>query len=41
MEVGKQIKKAVQQHTSPIHPDNPEIRGVGIVQFTEPFKETT
>ncbi|KAK6373203.1 hypothetical protein LTR64_005124 [Lithohypha guttulata] len=27
VEIGERIKKAVQQHTNPVHPDNPEIRG--------------
>ncbi|KAK5087791.1 hypothetical protein LTR05_002006 [Lithohypha guttulata] len=26
VEIGERIKKAVQQHTNPVHPDNPEIR---------------
>lgn len=37
VEIGERIKKAVQQHTNPVHPENPEIRGVSILQFTEPL----
>ncbi|KAJ9633582.1 hypothetical protein H2204_006788 [Knufia peltigerae] len=41
VEVGERIKSAVQQHTDPIHPENPAIRGVSILQFTEPLRDTT
>lgn len=36
VEVGEKIKKAVQEQTNPIHPENPGIRGVSILEFTEP-----
>ena len=39
VEVGERIKRAVQQHTNPIHPENPQIHGVSILEFTEPYKE--
>lgn len=38
VEVGERIKRAVQQHTNPVHPENPDIKGVSILEFTEPFK---
>lgn len=38
VEVGERIKAAVQKHTNPVHPENPQIRGVSIVQFTEPLQ---
>lgn len=36
--VGEKIKKAVQESYTPIHPENPGIRGVSILEFTEPPK---
>lgn len=36
VEVGERIKRAVQAQTDPVHPENPEIRGVTIVELTEP-----
>ena len=39
VKIGERIKKAVQQHTNPIHPDNPDIRGVSILEFTEPYQK--
>ncbi|KAL2416519.1 4-hydroxyproline 2-epimerase 1 [Exophiala dermatitidis] len=38
VEVGERIKRAVQQHTNPVHPEDPRIQGVSILEFTEPFK---
>lgn len=38
VEVGERIKRAVQQHTNPVHPENPDIKGVSVLEFTEPFK---
>ncbi|KAJ6437477.1 MYB-like protein [Purpureocillium lavendulum] len=35
--VGEQIKRAVQEQTNSIHPENPGIRGVTILEFTEPM----
>lgn len=39
VELGERIKTAVQQQTNPVHPQNPEIRGVTVLQFTEPLSE--
>lgn len=39
VEIGERIKKAVQQHTNPVHPENPDIHGVSILEFTEPCKK--
>lgn len=35
---GELIKKAVRESYVPVHPDNDEIRGVTIVEFTEPIR---
>lgn len=37
VEVGERIKRAIQRHTNPVHPENPDIRGVSILEFTEPL----
>ncbi|KAL1622979.1 hypothetical protein SLS56_008517 [Neofusicoccum ribis] len=37
--IGERIKRAVQQSYTPVHPENPDIRGVTILEFTEPLKE--
>ncbi|RAH86131.1 proline racemase [Aspergillus japonicus CBS 114.51] len=38
IEIGERIKQAVQQSDFvPVHPDNPQIRGVSILEFTEPL----
>ncbi|KAJ9631095.1 hypothetical protein H2203_001626 [Taxawa tesnikishii (nom. ined.)] len=37
--IGEMIKRAVQESYTPIHPDNSDIRGVTILEFTEPWKE--
>jgi proline racemase len=41
VQLGERIKKAVMANTNPVHPENPDIRGVSIVEFTEPFLERT
>lgn len=37
VELGERIKAAVQAQTDPIHPENTAIRGVSILEFTEPL----
>ena len=37
VELGERIKRAVQKHTDPIHPENPQIRGVSALEWTEPL----
>ncbi|KAI9154892.1 hypothetical protein HJFPF1_07452 [Paramyrothecium foliicola] len=37
VELGERIKRAVQEQTDYVHPENPEIRGVSILEFTEPL----
>lgn len=37
VEVGERIKRAAAEQTDPIHPENPEIRGVTILGFTGPI----
>lgn len=37
--IGEKIKKAVQESYTPVHPENPDIRGVTILEFTEPLHE--
>lgn len=39
IEVGERIKYAVQQSYTPVHPVNPDIRGVSIIEFTESLLE--
>lgn len=39
--VGEKIKRAVQDQTDYVHPENPDIRGVSILQFTEPLQTST
>ncbi|KND94569.1 Trans-3-hydroxy-L-proline dehydratase [Tolypocladium ophioglossoides CBS 100239] len=39
VEVGERIKRAVQAQYTPIHPDNPSIRGVSILSITEPVQD--
>lgn len=36
VEVGEKIKKAVQKAYTPVHPENPSIKGVSILEFTHP-----
>ncbi|KAL4880575.1 proline racemase [Aspergillus karnatakaensis] len=38
IEVGERIKRAVQRAYTPVHPENPDIRGVTILEFTEPMQ---
>ncbi|KAJ9657797.1 hypothetical protein H2198_004104 [Neophaeococcomyces mojaviensis] len=38
VEYGERIKRAIQSKTMPVHPENPEIKGVTILQFTEPLR---
>jgi len=38
--MGERIKTAVQKAIEPVHPENPEIKGVSIVQLTEPLKQS-
>lgn len=40
VDLGERIKAAVQKHTNPVHPENPEIRGVSVMQFTEPIQQS-
>lgn len=37
VELGERIKRAVQEQTEFVHPENPEIRGVSVLEFTEPL----
>lgn len=39
VELGERIKRAVQAQYTPVHPENPRIRGVSILAFTEPLEE--
>lgn len=39
VEVGEKIKRAVQAQFTPVHPENPDIRGVSILSITEPLEE--
>ncbi|PLB47409.1 proline racemase [Aspergillus steynii IBT 23096] len=39
IEVGERIKQAVQRAFTPVHPENPQIRGVSILEFTDPLQE--
>ncbi|KAH7133970.1 proline racemase family [Dactylonectria macrodidyma] len=39
VELGERIKRAVAEQTDPIHPENPGIRGVTILEFTEPLED--
>ncbi|KPM45897.1 4-hydroxyproline 2-epimerase 1 [Neonectria ditissima] len=34
IEIGEKIKKAVQASYTPVHPENPDIKGVSILEFT-------
>lgn len=40
VDVGERIKRAVQAQTDPIHPENPEIRGVTVLEFTAPLQSS-
>ncbi|KAM0424394.1 hypothetical protein ACHAPT_010314 [Fusarium lateritium] len=37
--IGEKIKKAVQDTYTPVHPENPGIRGVSILEFTHPLED--
>ncbi|KAF4777201.1 proline racemase [Colletotrichum scovillei] len=37
VDIGERIKRAIQKQTSPVHPENPEIRGVSVFEFTDPL----
>ncbi|KAI5456777.1 proline racemase [Mariannaea sp. PMI_226] len=39
VKIGETIKRAVQEQTNPVHPENPSIKGVSILEFTEPLVE--
>ncbi|CAG7564312.1 unnamed protein product [Fusarium equiseti] len=39
VEVGERIKRAMMEQTDPVHPENSEIHGVTIIEFTEPLYE--
>ncbi|KAG4270656.1 proline racemase [Fusarium proliferatum] len=39
VKVGERIKRAVMEQTDPVHPENPGIHGVTIIEFTEPLYE--
>ncbi|CAI7647369.1 unnamed protein product [Penicillium glandicola] len=39
VEIGERIKRAVQDSYTPVHPENPRIKGVSILEFTEPLVE--
>ncbi|KAF4463553.1 proline racemase [Fusarium albosuccineum] len=38
VEVGERIKRAVAEQTDFVHPENPEIRGVTVLEFTDPLE---
>lgn len=40
VEVGERIKRAVRATHTPIHPQNPSIRGVTVLAWTHPLEET-
>jgi proline racemase len=37
VDLGERIKRAVQSSYTPVHPENPRIKGVSILAFTEPL----
>lgn len=39
VKLGEKIKRAVQDAYDPIHPENPDIHGVTILEFTEPLED--
>ena len=39
IEIGERIKQAIRNTYTPVHPENPEIRGVTILEFTEPLQQ--
>ncbi|KAF2724198.1 proline racemase [Polychaeton citri CBS 116435] len=39
VEVGERIKRAVQDQTHPVHPENTKIQGVTVLEFTGPMSD--
>lgn len=39
IELGERIKQTIQRSYAPVHPENPDIRGVSIIEFTGPLIE--
>lgn len=39
VECGEKIKRAIQQQYTPVHPENPGIRGVSMLVWTNPLEE--
>jgi len=39
VEIGERIKRAVQAQYTPVHPENPQIRGVSILEWTHPVED--
>ncbi|KAJ9324404.1 hypothetical protein DTO027B5_4255 [Paecilomyces variotii] len=39
IDIGERIKQVVQNAYTPVHPENPGIRGVSILEFTEPLRQ--
>lgn len=39
IDIGERIKQAVQNAYTPVHPENPGIQGVSILEFTEPLRQ--
>lgn len=39
VELGERVKRAVQEQFTPVHPENPSIKGVSINVITEPVEE--
>lgn len=37
VELGERIKRAAQEQTDYVHPENPGIRGISVLEFTEPL----
>ncbi|KAJ5219049.1 uncharacterized protein N7498_001148 [Penicillium cinerascens] len=38
VEIGERIKRAVEMAYTPIHPENPGIKGFSVIEFTEPLQ---
>lgn len=39
VEVGERVKRAVQRQYTPVHPENPSIKGVTVLALTEPLTD--
>ncbi|KAF2150555.1 proline racemase [Myriangium duriaei CBS 260.36] len=39
VELGERVKRAVQAQFTPVHPENPEIKGVTVLAITEPLED--